>query len=191
METSKKRFSVVQLVQMSLLAALSYILMIFPTIPMFAFFKLDFGDIPILIGTMIFGPAGGILIAVIKSILYWITGGASIASLIGILASLTASIVILLSIELGQGWFKHRSRSLNIIGTVTIETISLVVVLSILNWLVITPLYANLIGFKIPNMAKYILIQVIPFNLIKGIVIGGIFMLVQGRLAKWINVHKK
>ncbi|MBW1605544.1 ECF transporter S component [Lactobacillus sp. Sy-1] len=190
METNKKKFSVVQLVQMSLLAALSYILMFFPTIPMFAFFKLDFGDIPILIGTLLFGPAGGVIIAVIKSLLYWVTGGASIASLIGIIASLSASIVMLFSIVWTQRGFKNRSRLTGSIATVAIETISLVVVLSVLNWLVITPLYANLIGFKIPDMAKYILIQVIPFNLIKGIVIGTLFVLVQGRLSKWISSHK-
>ncbi|MEJ6400667.1 ECF transporter S component [Nicoliella lavandulae] len=190
METSKKKFSVTQLVQMSLLAALSYILMIFPTIPIFAYFKLDFGDIPILIGTMLFGPAGGIIIAVIKSVLYWITGGASIASLIGIIASLSASIVILLSINGAQKWFNHRSKMTSRIMTVAFETISLTIVLSLLNWIVITPLYAKLVGFTIPNMFQYILLQVIPFNLIKGIIIGALFMLVQGRLSKWIEKHR-
>ncbi|MHA8137926.1 ECF transporter S component [Lactobacillaceae bacterium Scapto_B20] len=189
METNQKRFSVVQLVQMSLLAALSYILMIFPTIP-FSYFKLDFGDIPILIGTMLFGPVGGIVIAVIKAVLYWITGGASIASLIGISASLVASIVMLLTIDWGQKAFKNRSKASRAIMTVIIETVTLTVVLSFLNWLVITPLYAKLVGFTIPNMFQYILIQVIPFNLIKGVVIGGLFMVVQGRLAHWIQTHK-
>ncbi|MHA8111160.1 ECF transporter S component [Lactobacillaceae bacterium Melli_B4] len=189
METNQKRFSVVQLVQMSLLAALSYILMFFPTIP-FSYFKLDFGDIPILIGTMLFGPIGGIVIAVLKSALYWITGGASIASLIGISASLVASIVILLTIDGSQKLFKNRSKVSRATMTVIFETITLTVVLSLLNWLVITPLYAKLVGFTIPNMFQYILIQVIPFNLIKGIIIGILFVAVQGRLARWIKTHK-
>lgn len=70
-------------------------------------------------------------------------------------------------------------------------TLSLTVVLSLLNWLVTLPLYMSLLGMKLSlPLGQLILFGVVPFNLVKGIVIGTAFVLVYKKLSVWIE-HKK
>lgn len=57
--------------------------------------KIDFSDMPILIGTVLFGPVGGMTIAGLKSILYWVTTGASVPGLIGVGSSFISSLVLI------------------------------------------------------------------------------------------------
>lgn len=70
-------------------------------------------------------------------------------------------------------------------------TLSLTVVLALLNWLVTIPLYMSLLGMKLNiPLGQMILFGVVPFNLIKGIVIGTTFILIYKKLSVWIE-HKK
>lgn len=50
-----------RLVGIACLSALAFILMLFefPIIPMASYLKIDFSDVPVLIGGYIYGPAGG------------------------------------------------------------------------------------------------------------------------------------
>nr|WP_243685849.1 ECF transporter S component [Lentilactobacillus rapi] len=86
-----------RLVEMSVLAGCSYVLMFisFPIIPIVPYMKIDFSDMPILIGTVLFGPVGGMTIAGLKSILYWVTTGASVPGLIGVGSSFISSLVLI------------------------------------------------------------------------------------------------
>ena len=69
------------LVEMALLCAMSLVLMyvvrfsIFPAAP---YLEYDMADVPILIGTFLFGPVSGLILTLIVSLLQWIT--VSIAS---------------------------------------------------------------------------------------------------------------
>ncbi len=70
-------------------------------------------------------------------------------------------------------------------------TLSLTVMLALLNWLVTIPLYMSLLGMKLNiPLGQMILFGVVPFNLIKGIVIGTTFILIYKKLSVWIE-HKK
>ncbi|HAB50143.1 MAG TPA: ECF transporter S component, partial [Lactobacillus sp.] len=63
--------------------------------------------------------------------------------------------------------------------------------LALLNWLVTIPLYMSLLGMKLNiPLGQMILFGVVPFNLIKGIVIGIAFILIYKKLSAWIE-HKK
>ena len=76
MENSNhKQVLTTRLVEMSILAGCSYVLMFLsvPIIPIVPYMKLDLSDMPILIGTGIFGPVGGMTIAGLKARLEWVT----------------------------------------------------------------------------------------------------------------------
>ncbi|MBQ8563914.1 MAG: ECF transporter S component, partial [Firmicutes bacterium] len=65
-----------KLAKMAMLVAISIVLVTivhFPIFPMVAFLEYDPADIPILIGTFAFGPAAGVLLTVVTSILQGIT----------------------------------------------------------------------------------------------------------------------
>ena len=66
---------VVWLVKMALLTALSLVLMYlvrFPIFPSAAYLEYDMADVPILIGTFMYGPAAGLLLTGVVSLLQWL-----------------------------------------------------------------------------------------------------------------------
>lgn len=72
MKTSEQ---VNRLVKLGLLAAISLILVYlihFPIFPAAPFLEYDMADVPILIGTFLFGPAAGVLLTAVVSILQWL-----------------------------------------------------------------------------------------------------------------------
>lgn len=69
-------------------------------------------------------------------------------------------------------------------------TVSLTVVLSLANWWVITPLYLKVWHMNLGLPVKQlVLLGVVPFNLIKGIVLGVLFIPLNRRLAPWMAKH--
>ena len=76
-EKNMKKMKVKALVSIAMLSSIAYILMLlnFPIPPFPNFLKIDFSDIPALIGALIFGPMAGVLIELFKNILdYFMTG---------------------------------------------------------------------------------------------------------------------
>lgn len=65
-----------------------------------------------------------------------------------------------------------------------IGTTIMAVMMSILNYLVILPAYTVLMGF--PDMRNLVLPAILPFNLLKGVMMSGIFMLLFIRMQAWI-----
>lgn len=173
------------------LAAISYLLMFlsFVIVPIVPFMKLDFSDIPILLAFFILGPLGGIQVAFLRSLLYFLIAGPSLPQLIGVSLSFVATLAFCLPL-----YYLLKNKSLiwqNIVGAILGATLSLTVVLAVLNWLVTIPLYMSLLGMKLSiPLGQMILLGVVPFNLIKGIVVGIAFILIYKKLSVWIE-HKK
>lgn len=164
-----------KMVVTALLASFSYILILIdvPILATFPWLKLDFSDIPILIGTFIIGPVGGITIAFIRSALNFVLRAPDILGLIGNLTGFVASVIFLLPI-----YFMNKKESSNknlLIGT-TISSLSLTLFMSIANYFVITPMYITLLGydFGMP-ISEMVLFGIIPFNIIKGILVSIVF----------------
>ena len=77
---SKKLFTVHNLVLIAMLSALAFILMFFEFPLLFMapeFYKLDFSELPVLIGTFSMGPVAGVLIEALKILLHLMFKGTS------------------------------------------------------------------------------------------------------------------
>ncbi|PAK86088.1 ECF transporter S component [Lentilactobacillus parakefiri] len=184
MENSGKhtQFATARLVEMSVFAGLSYVLMFLsvPIIPIVPYMRLDLADMPILLGTVLFGPVGGMTIAGLKALLYWVTTGADVINFIGVGSSLVSSLVLIWTyyladrlLSFAKGWKKAALMVLMMATTLTI-------IMSLTNWLGVIPLYMNLIGMKLGfPLATVILAGVVPFDFIKGIVVGTVFYLIK------------
>lgn len=176
------------LVLVSTLAALAYVLMFisFPIIPAFSFLKLDFSDVPILIGLFVVGPLGASEIVILKLFLFWMTHGFSVLELIGLIPSLIVSLIFigifyLYRESITKPGFKKFVPAI-IIGVV------MAIVLSILNYFIFLPMYMKVFGFDMGlPLFKIILYGVAPFNLIKGIVESLVFIIIYRRLSKLIR----
>ena len=89
-----------QVVIVGILAALAWVIssFSFPLLPWAPFLKVDFSDIPILLGMYIYGPLTGIAIAAFRSLLSYVTTGGELGFPIGDTAAFIASIAYTLPI---------------------------------------------------------------------------------------------
>lgn len=83
-----------RLVGISLFGALGFVLMFiaFPVIPAFSYLKVDFSDLPILLSFLLYGPVGGVMSTLIRSILHYIQTGGDMGYPIGDFASFIATL---------------------------------------------------------------------------------------------------
>ncbi|WP_353318234.1 ECF transporter S component [Apilactobacillus apinorum] len=184
-------FSLRNLVQVSVLGGLAYLLtyLSVPLIPIAPYMKLDFGDIPILLATVLISTRSGLIVAVLRALLYFIFTGPSLISLIGVMALLIASITIVLSVTVADKMFEGKKKY---IAMIVIETLMLTIVMSLLNYFIITPLYISLAGFKLSfSLLDSIIYTVAPFNLLKGLFVGIVFVIIYNRSNAWSKYKEK
>lgn len=151
-----------KLVTLAMLAGLSVVLMYlvhFPIIPGASFLEYDMADIPILIGTFLFGPASGLILTALVAVIQGTTVSAG-SGWIGILMHFiaTGSFVIVGGLIYG----KLRSRRGAIWGLVA-GSITMTAVMIPLN-LIFTVLF---LGVPQDAVVAMLLPAIIPFNLIK------------------------
>lgn len=181
-----------RLVGISCLSALAFILMFFefPILPMAPYLKLDFSDVPVLLGGFIYGPLGGVLIAAIKCLIHGMVHGFSPAELIGITSDFVSSLAILLPFC----WVWRRknwgTKKQTIVGII-LATVVLTVIMSLLNLWVVTPLYMAVWNWKstLP-IAQLVAIGVVPFNIIKGLVVTIVYAIIAVHLRSWLKEHR-
>lgn len=151
----------IRLVQLAMLAAVSVVLVLlvqFPLIPSAAFLKYDMADVPILIGSMLYGPLPGLLILLIVSVVQaFLLGG---DSWYGLVMHMVASSALVLLVSL---FYRHkRKMSQGIVGMVC-GTVGMAAVMVPMN-LLLTPLY---MGVPREVVLSMLLPAIIPFNLLK------------------------
>lgn len=155
--------------------------------PFPGYLMVDFSDIPALVGTLIFGPAAGILVELIKNILDFIAKGSPTGVPVGNIANFIAGILYIIpTYYIYQKLKTKKGMTLAlIIGTLTMS-----VFMSILNYFVILPAYTfflNQPAMSAPVMRQMIISAILPFNIIKGLLIAGVFMVLFAKLQTWIS----
>ncbi|CCC79154.1 Gx transporter family protein [Lactiplantibacillus plantarum] len=181
------------LVGIALLGAIAYILMLleFPILPVAPWMKIDFSDIPILIGLFLFGVGGAFVITIIKLLLHSAMMGFAIYDLIGSFASFLGTAVLILAFALVLRYYRGNPKWRMPVAIV-VATIGLVVIESLANLTFVLPFYLQVMGMKLSmSLNTVVLVAVIPFNLIKGLLVGNVFWLVYQRLAKWLGNHNQ
>lgn len=179
-----------KLVAVAVLAALGFILMNFaiPIIPAFPFLTLDLSDLTVLLAVLLFGFSAGVETALVRSLLHFILTGAGVVNLIGDTAAFFASVLFVLPVALAlrSGYDWRRA-----LGALLSGTLVLVLFMSVLNYFVLMPMYMAAFGLNLHmGLAKYLLVGVVPFNLIKGAVLTAAFMLFAKVLAPWLAKHQ-
>ncbi|WP_367762142.1 Gx transporter family protein [Lactiplantibacillus plantarum] len=182
-----------RLVGIALLGAIAYILMLleFPILPVAPWMKIDFSDIPILIGLFLFGVGGAFVITIIKLLLHSAMMGFAIYDLIGSFASFLGTAVLILAFALVLRYYRGNPKWRMPVAIV-VATIGLVVIESLANLTFVLPFYLQVMGMKLSmSLNTVVLVAVIPFNLIKRLLVGNVFWLVYQRLAKWLGNHNQ
>ena len=174
----------------ALLASISYILAFFefpvPLSPSFA--RMDLSDIPALIGAFALGPATGVIIELIKNVLQ-------------LLSTSTAGIGELANFLIGASYvwiagfiYKYKRTKKGAISAYIISSIVMGVVATIVNYFILLPLFETFMPLDqliasfseflpfIQTKLDVVLYNVLPFNIIKGLVVGLVTMVVYKKL---------
>lgn len=151
-----------RLTTLALLAAVAVVLVAiihFPLLPAAPFLEYDPADIPILIGTFLFGPAAGLALTVAASVLQGLTVSAS-SGVIGIVMHIFATGSFVLA---AGNWYKKRRTRKAAVAALALGTLAMTAAMCVWN-LVFTPIF---MGQSVQDVMGMLLPVFIPFNLLK------------------------
>lgn len=183
-----KNRKLLKLIILALLGTISLVLFFFnfplPFLP--PYLKIDFSDIPALMASLIFSPMAGVTVVGIKNLLYMAIGG---GEPVGVASNFLAGIMFVVPVAILYHKFKKGVKS--VVSGLIVGTIVMAVGMSILNYLIILPVYAWFMGMEemhITSVKFYaVLYGILPFNVIKGIVVGLMFVPLFVKMRSWIE----
>lgn len=191
--------TLVKMIIMAMLSAIAVVLMLFDFPLWFAppFYKLDFSEVPVLIGAFALGPVAGIIIEFLKILLNFainFTDTAGVGEM--------ANFIIGCSMVVPAAIVYHKNKTLkSAISGLILGTITMAILGGFMNAYVLIPAYSYF--FKLPidsiiamgtkvnpsitNIKTLIFYAVTPFNLFKGTLISVITLALYKRLSKVIK----
>jgi len=193
MNQSKKLLNIKNMTKISILSVIAFILMQleFP-VPIFpSFLKIDLSDLPALIGGFALGPVVGILIELFKNLMHLVQTS---TSGVGELANFLVGVALVAPASLI--YYRDKTKKNAIIGLI-VGTIAMGIVGGLANNFILLPFYANVLKFPIDaivemgnlvnnnivDLNSLIIYAIIPFNILKGIILSIITMLVYKRIS--------
>lgn len=190
----KKRFNARMIAVVGVLTAvavvLQYLEISIPLVP--SFLKLDFSDLPALLGAFAFGPLAGVLIQLLKNLIHL---AVSQSGFVGELSNFLLGAVFVLTAGLIYQIKKTKMRALlaGLLGALAMALVSVPV-----NYFLIYPLYYNVIGIpegavlgmyqailpSVDSIFESLLIFNLPFTLVKGLISAAVSMLIYKPLSR-------
>ncbi|WP_246570146.1 ECF transporter S component [Lentibacillus saliphilus] len=152
------------------------------------FLKVDFSEVPALIASFIFSPIAGVIVIAIKNALYLLFG---FGEPVGVAANFVAGIMFVLPVSLLYHKYKNVK---SIVSGLVVGTIVMAIGMSVINYFVLLPLYAIIMGIEeyksVEVVRQIVVIGVLPFNVIKGIIVGVLFIPLFNKMHKWIEQER-
>jgi len=186
----------------AILGALGAVLMLidFPIFIAPSFYKLDLGDLPCLIGAFALGPLPALFIQIIKILIKLMLKPTSTA-FVGELAAFIFSSVFCVSAALIYRMDKTRKGAFK---AIVISTVLMVLAATIGNYAFIIPAYANMYHMPLEAIVdmgtqifpivhdklSFVLCCVMPFNLIKAILVDVLTLVLYKRISPLLKRQK-
>ncbi len=172
------------IVLIGVLSALAWVLMALE-FPLFIYFpsylKIDFSDVPAILGSIVLGPLAGVAVEFVKNLLHFLTltkeGG------IGEIANFFAGAGLLIPIALIVRKNPKRMLVANIAGI-----IGMTVAANLVNYFITLPLYMKDAPREV--IVTTILTILIPFNVVKGIIVTAVTAALYAALKKVLAKYK-
>ena len=201
-EKSKERIGVRGVVQIGMLSAIAIILMQFEVPLPFAppFYKIDFSEIPVLIGCFVMGPLAGAIVELIKVILNVVISGTTTGG-VGDIANFLIGCAM--CVPAGMIYKKYHTRKSALVG-MAVGTVFMTVIVCILNAYVLLPVYAKAfempidalvamgtaVNHSITSLSTFVIFAVAPFNLLKGVLVSFIVFLIYKKISPIFKMNK-
>lgn len=188
--TAAAKSNVRTLVMVAMLGAISMVLYLFDFPLWFApsFYKIDFSEVPVMIGSFALGPVAGAMIELVKCLLKLVIKGTETA-FVGDIANYVIGCALI--VPAGIIYKKNKSKKAAIAGMAA-GTLFLVIVGCFVNAYVLLPTYGKAFGMPIDalvgmgsavnpaitSVTTFVLLAVAPFNLLKGIMVSAITLVI-------------
>lgn len=175
-----------------MLSSISFVLMLFnfPLPPFPAFLQVDFSEVPAIIAAITMGPVAGILVELLKNVLDWLFSGSPTGVPVGHMANFATGVLFILPVW----WVYHRlSNAKGMTTGLILGTMSMAVGMSLLNYVLFLPLYVKFMNFPVMSgeeLYQMIVLGILPFNLLKGIILAGIVLLLFRSMRRWIEKQR-
>ena len=200
MKDRKKLSDTRYLTYTALLSAMAGVLMLFE-IPLFfapSFYKMDLSELPVLICTFYLGPVAGVVSELLKVALKLVLKGTSTA-FVGDFANFAVGCSFVLPASVL--YHSRPSRRRAVLGLV-LGTLVMTVFGSAFNAVYLLPKFAALFGMPldvivgmgtkvndaITSVSTLVLFAVVPFNLLKGVVVSLLTMLLYKRISPLLHL---
>lgn len=192
--------SVRNMAKIAILAAAAAVVMLleFPLVFVApSFYKLDFSEVFVLLGGFAMGPVAGVVIELIKVLLFFLMRGTMTAG-IGELSNFLVGCALVIPASLiYRSWKTLKSAVIGLLSGSLIMT----ALAAVMNYFVLIPAYVGIAGFPmdrileagsqvnagITDLWSLILIATVPFNLIKTLGTSLIVILLYKQVEKILN----
>lgn len=187
-ENAAQKSNVRTMVAVAMLGAISMVLYLFDFPLWFApgFYKLDFSEVPVMIGSFALGPVAGALIELVKCLLKLVIKGTDTA-FVGDIANFVIGCALI--VPAGIIYKMKKSKKNAIIGML-LGTVTLTVVGCFVNAYVLLPTYGKAFGMPIDTLVgmgsainpaikdvtTFVILAVAPFNILKGVLVSAMTM---------------
>lgn len=198
---SKNNLTTRMITQIGMLGAIAVVLMLFEIPLPFApsFYEIDFSEVPVLIGCFAMGPLAGALIELVKIILNFLINGTMTAG-VGEIANFIIGCSF--CVPAGIIYKKNKTRIGAILGMI-FGTVFMTVLGCFVNAYILLPTYAA--AFKMPidgliamgtavnesinSLLTFVMLAVVPFNLLKGILVSIIVLCIYKKISPILKLH--
>ena len=200
---TERIFTTKKIAMIGMFSAIAAILMIFEfTLPFAPFFyKLDFSELPVLIGTFAFGPVAGVMIEFCKILLKLLFKGTTTA-FVGDLANFVVGCSFVLPASIIYMYRKTKKTA--VISAVT-GTLCMTIFGTALNAIYLLPKFAQIYGMPldviigmgttinpaITGVTSMVIFAVAPLNILKGTSVSVITILIYKKLSPILKVDYK
>lgn len=188
-----------RVVVIGIFSAIATVLYLFDFPVFFApvFYKLDFSELPCLIGAFAYGPVAGVLIEFIKVLLKLVIKGTD-SAFVGDLANFVIGSSLIVPAAIIYSFSKTKK---NAIFSCVIGTIFITIVGTMFNALYLLPAFSKLYGMpldaiigmgsainaSVKDVWSFVFICVAPLNLLKGTIISVITVLIYKRISRFLK----
>ena len=198
---SKKKMTAKMIAQVGMLGAIATILMLFEIPLPFApsFYEIDLSEVPVLIGCFSMGPLAGVLIELIKIILNFVINGTMTA---GVGEAANFIIGCSFCVPAGIIYRKNKTKKSAVIGMI-VGTLFMTLLGCFVNAYILLPTYATAfhmpiegliemgtkVNAHIDNLFTFVLFAVVPFNLLKGVIVSVIVFVIYKKISPILKLH--
>ncbi len=198
---TKRKMTTKMIVQIGMLGGIAVVLTLFKIPVPFAptFYKIDFSEIPVLIGCFSMGPMAGVLLELIKTLLNLAIDG---TVTMGVGEAANFIIGCALCVPAGIIYKKNRTKKGAIAG-MAMGTLLMTILGCLLNVYVLLPAYSKAfhmpidalvemgtkVNASIDSLLTFVIFAVAPFNLLKGVLSSIIVFCIYKKISPILKLH--